>query len=86
MKNKIIIVIGAILICLNILIIFILLNLNFETNDKMDINNDGKVNAQDYVEIKNYIISENINYDINSDGSVDSMDLLLLRKYLIDEE
>ena len=53
MKNKIL----QIIKCLFILIIGISIGLNLF--DNKDANRDGQVNAQDYVEIKNYIMERN---------------------------
>jgi len=60
MKTKTILIfpIGKLIMFILLIALLITLICNDFKDNKYDVNNDGKVNAQDYVEIKNYIMEK----------------------------
>ena len=55
-----------------------------------DVNGDGKVTAQDYVKIKNYIMSSTelsgsykLAADVNNDGSITAVDYVNIKNYIM---
>ena len=52
-----------------------------------DINGNGKIDATDFISLKNFILnpsdSETLNADMNSDGKVNALDLILMKKSIL---
>lgn len=80
-------VIVLLLVIVIIMLCFITIKVSFKPED---VNRYGKVTAQDYVLIKNYIMNEKETYidnyareDVNKDGKIDALDLLIVQKRII---